>query len=185
MKITGGSLKVKALLSGRDGEETWEEKADQLRVYSGSGFRLVQSAEAGMVCAVTGLSHTRAGEGLGAETNGEQELLEPVLTYRIAFPEDCDAHRMLGDLKTLEEEIPELHIVWEEELGEIHAQLMGEVQIENPMHSGWKPVVMCMLVMPIIPQGRIMRKCLNGRMAILTMRTVEACLLPWMAPKCV
>ena len=95
MKITGGSLKVKALLSGRDGEETWEEKADQLRVYSGSGFRLVQSAEAGMVCAVTGLSHTRAGEGLGAETNGEQELLEPVLTYRLILPEDADQNLSL------------------------------------------------------------------------------------------
>ena len=130
MKITGGSLKVKALLSGRDGEETWEEKADQLRVYSGSGFRLVQSAEAGMVCAVTGLSHTRAGEGLGAETNGEQELLEPVLTYRLILPENADQNSALKNLRLLEEEEPMLHVSCEEKTGEIFVQVMGQVQMD-------------------------------------------------------
>ena len=130
MKITGGSLKVKALLSGRDGEETWEEKADQLRVYSGSGFRLVQSAEAGMVCAVTGLSHTRVGEGLGAETNGEQELLEPVLTYRLILPEDADQNSALKNLRLLEEEEPMLHVSCEEKTGEIFVQVMGQVQMD-------------------------------------------------------
>ena len=124
LKVTGGELKVKDIV-GESGE-----KINEIRVYSGAKYEAVSSAAAGKACAVTGLSHTYPGQGLGVQPQSDVPVLEPVLTYRIAFPEDCDAHRMLGDLKTLEEEIPELHIVWEEELGEIHAQLMGEVQIE-------------------------------------------------------
>lgn len=143
MKITGGKLKVKDLLANRRGEsgalaggqrsgrvEDWEQKVDQIRIYSGSGFQPVMEAEAGMVCAVTGLEHTYAGEGLGAETEAELPLLEPVLSYRIELPPECDVHKTFLQLRQLEEEEPELHIVWDEQLGEIHAQLMGEVQIE-------------------------------------------------------
>ena len=127
MKITGGSLRVKALLT--DGESE-TEKVDQIRIYSGAGFRVVEEAPAGSVCAVTGPAHTRSGQGLGCETAADLPLLEPVLTYRIGLPEGCDVHGMLGKLKQLEEEEPQLHIVWKEGLGEIHAQVMGDVQIE-------------------------------------------------------
>lgn len=136
MKITGGSLRVKALLSNQkdDGslspEEVWQEKADQLRIYSGSQFQAVEQVEAGCICAVTGLDRTRCGEGLGAESSFDMPVLEPVLTYQIQLPEGCDAHAMIGKLRQLEEEEPHLHIVWEESSGEIHAQLMGEVEIE-------------------------------------------------------
>lgn len=134
LKITGGRLKVKDVLTGRNrdgtGSSGWEEKVDQIRIYSGSGYRTVPEAEAGAICAVTGLSATGAGEGLGIEPPSEIPLLEPVLTYRIILPEECDVHRNFLMLKRLEEEEPELHLVWLEGAGEIHAQVMGEVQIE-------------------------------------------------------
>ncbi|HBA63538.1 MAG TPA: translation elongation factor G [Lachnospiraceae bacterium] len=129
LKVTGGTLKVKMALTGRT-EEIWEEKVDQIRIYSGSGFRMVQEAAAGTVCAVTGLEHTRAGQSLGAEPQPDQPMLEPVLTYQIRLPEEVDVHRMLRNLRELEEEEPQLHIVWEEQTQEIHAQVMGEIQIE-------------------------------------------------------
>lgn len=131
MKITSGILKVKDLLSNdKDGEEGWQEKVNQIRIYSGEKYEMVQEATPGMVCAVTGLSYTYPGEGLGAEEESKAPVLEPVLNYRILLPKDCDAHTMLKHLRQLEEEDPMLRIVWNEELGEIHAQLMGEVQIE-------------------------------------------------------
>lgn len=136
MKITGGSLRVKALLTNQkpDGsvpeEQVWQEKADQLRIYSGSQFQTVDAVDAGTVCAVTGLDHTRCGEGLGTEFSSELPILEPVLTYQIQLPEGCDAHQIIGKLRQLEEEEPHLHILWDESSGEIHAQLMGEVEIE-------------------------------------------------------
>src|SRR5699024_10441237 len=105
-------------------------KADQLRLYSGAGFQPIQEAEAGTVCAVTGLSRTYAGEGLGLEENGPVPELEPVLTYQLLPPEGVNLHELLGNLRTLEEELPELHVVWREELGEIHVRVMGEVQLE-------------------------------------------------------
>ena len=126
MKITGGSLKVKALLSGPG----WEEKADQLRIYSGAKFQAVDEAAAGTVCAVTGLSATAAGEGLGAEAEALPPALEPVLTYQVVLPAGQDPHTALQKLRQLEEEDPQLHLVWNERLGEIHLQLMGEVQLE-------------------------------------------------------
>lgn len=126
MKITGGSLKVKQVLSGED----WEEKADQIRIYSGAGFEAVKEAPAGSVCAVTGLTRTHAGQGLGIEQTSGEPLLIPVLNYEIQLPEECDVHRMFLKLRQLEEEEPELHIVWNPQLNEIHAQVMGEVQIE-------------------------------------------------------
>ena len=126
MKITGGSLKVKAPLSGPG----WEEKADQLRIYSGAKFQAVDEAAAGTVCAVTGLSATAAGEGLGAEAEALPPALEPVLTYQVVLPAGQDPHTALQKLKQLEEEDPQLHLVWNERLGELHVQLMGEVQLE-------------------------------------------------------
>ena len=126
MKITGGSLKVKQVLSGED----WEEKADQIRIYSGAGFEAVKEAPAGSVCAVTGLTRTYAGQGLGIEQTSGEPLLIPVLNYEIQLPEECDVHQMFLKLRQLEEEEPELHIVWNPQLNEIHAQVMGEVQIE-------------------------------------------------------
>lgn len=130
MKIIGGSLKVKAVLRGGDGDEAWEEKVNQIRVCSGSSFRAVNEAQAGMVCAVTGLNHTKAGEGLGTECGVHLPVLEPVLSYQIRIPEDCDVHQTYRKFLQLEEEEPELHITWNKELGEIYAQLMGEVQTE-------------------------------------------------------
>lgn len=182
MKITGGSLKAKTVLTNRKTTETseqftggnkeeskreiqsgqgegtehakdirmdsvcsrarqadgtveaagdiWEEKADQIRIYSGARFEMVQEVPAGTVCAVTGLTKTWPGQGLGIEGASGSPVLEPVLTYRIELPEGCDVHGMLQKLRQLEEEEPELHIVWNEQLGEIHAQVMGEVQIE-------------------------------------------------------
>ena len=122
LKITGGVLKVKQMLG--------EEKADQIRIYSGEKYEMVQEAKSGMVCAVTGLNYTYPGEGLGIECDSETPALEPVLSYKIELPEGCDVHKMLGNLRILEEEDPMLKIVWNEELGEIHAKLMGAVQIE-------------------------------------------------------
>lgn len=128
LKITGGNLKVKDILRNVDGE--WEEKVNQIRIYSGEKFESVAEAGQGCVCAVTGLTKTCPGEGLGFEDQSEAPVLEPVLSYRIELPEGVDAHKMLLKLKQLEEEDPQLHIEWNEQLGEIHAKLMGEVQIE-------------------------------------------------------
>ena len=124
LKITGGTLSVKEVLPDV------EEKVNQIRIYSGAKYELVPSVRAGKVCAVTGPEDTCPGQGLGAEQASDMPVLEPVLTYRIVLPEDCDVHAMLRNLRQLEEEEPELHIVWDEASGEIHAQLMGEVQIE-------------------------------------------------------
>ena len=99
-------------------------------MYDGAGFSAVNEALAGSVCAVTGLSRTFAGECLGAEQMGKEAVLTPVLTYEIQLPQGCDVHNMLKNLRELEEEEPLLHILWNEQLGEIHAQVMGEVQIE-------------------------------------------------------
>ena len=132
MKITSGELKVKSLLKGGQVSEPWEEKVDQIRIYSGEKFETVQQAKTGMLCAVTGLKHTFPGEGLGTEA-GKQAvapMLEPVLNYQVYFPEQVDAHTMLGYMRQIEEEDPMLRVIWNEELGEIHVQLMGEVQTE-------------------------------------------------------
>lgn len=130
LKVTGGTLKVKDLLSGGEGEEGWEEKVNQIRLYSGPRYEAAEEAEAGTVCAVTGLTRTRPGEGLGAERAFSVPILEPVLTYEIRLPAGCDPRQMLKSLRILEEEEPQLHIRWDEQLQEIQAQLMGEVQTE-------------------------------------------------------
>ena len=134
LKVTGGSLRVKSVLTNRaaglDGDRVWEEKADQIRIYSGAKFQAVDEAPAGTVCAVTGLSRTRPGEGLGVEAASAAPVVEPVLSYRVELPDGCDAHTALRKLRMLEEEDPQLHLVWNEQLREIHVQLMGEVQLE-------------------------------------------------------
>lgn len=148
LKVTSGTLKVKDTLTGIAGKQqskkesdlvqdrsetvmnSWEEKVNQIRIYSGEKYEMVQEAKSGMVCAVTGLNYTYPGEGLGIECDSEAPALEPVLSYKIELPEGCDVHKMLGNLRILEEEDPMLKIVWNEELGEIHAKLMGAVQIE-------------------------------------------------------
>ena len=128
LKVTGGSLKVRTLLEGENG--TWQEKVNQIRIYSGSKYQTLEEAPAGTVCAVTGLSQTRPGDPLGAEPPAGEPELEPVLTYQVILPQGCDRHTMLRNLRQLEEEDPQLRVVWNETLEEIHLQLMGEVQVE-------------------------------------------------------
>lgn len=130
LKVTGGTLRVKAPLAYSVGETQYDEKADQLRRYSGTKFQAVNEAPAGMVVAVTGLSHTYVGLGLGTEQEASAPLLEPVLTYHLSLPNGEDAHTVLPKLRELEEEDPMLRIVWNERAGEIHVQLMGKIQLE-------------------------------------------------------
>ena len=122
IKMTGGSLKVKEVIG--------EEKADQIRFYSGAQFHAENEAVAGEVCAVTGLESTYAGQGLGIEESLEQPVLAPVLTYQLILPAGAEPHVVYRKLMLLEEEEPLLHLVWEEQTKEIRAQVMGEVQIE-------------------------------------------------------
>ena len=126
LKVTGGRLRVKTLLSG-DG---WEEKADQLRIYSGTKYTLTETADAGTVCAVTGLSRTEPGDGLGMETAQEAPVLLPVLEYRLVPEESISPQEAFLRLKQLAEEDPQLHPVWDARHQEIRMQLMGEVQME-------------------------------------------------------
>ena len=130
LRVTGGELKVKAQLSGETDGEPWAEKANQLRLYSGTKYTLAETVHPGQVCAVTGLTKARQGEGLGAERDSDLPVLEPVLSYQVLLPEGADVHAALGKLHRLEEEEPQLHVVWNETLGEIHVQLMGEIQLE-------------------------------------------------------
>lgn len=122
LKVTGGSLKAK--------QQIGDEKVNQIRIYSGEKFSAVSEVQAGTICAVTGLELTRAGDGLGCESGGEMPLLSPVLNYELKLPEGVDALQFLPKLKKLEEEDPELHIVWNSLLKKIQIQIMGTVQIE-------------------------------------------------------
>ena len=130
LRVTGGTLKVKAQLTGESDGGPWAEKANQLRLYSGVKYTLAEEVGPGQVCAVTGLTQAHPGEGLGAERDSDLPVLEPVLSYQVLLPEGADIHAALGKLHRLEEEEPQLHVVWNETLGEIHVQLMGEVQLE-------------------------------------------------------
>lgn len=123
LKITGGTLKVKEKLN--DGE-----KIEQIRIYSGATYQPVNEVSAGTICAVTGLNTSKAGDGLGNEAHSRRPVLEPVLTYSLDFPQDCDMQKMFLNLKQLEEEDPTLHITWNQESGKIHTQVMGEIQLE-------------------------------------------------------
>ena len=127
LKITSGCLKVKEFLQEKGKEP---EKVNQIRIYSGMKYETVNEAMPGMICAVTGPLNTYPGQGIGTEAESELPVLEPVLNYRVELPEGCDAHKMLAELKQLEEEEPELHITWNEPAQEIQVQVMGEVQIE-------------------------------------------------------
>lgn len=141
LKVTGGEFKAKTMLSGTarvgtdlgeskiDDDGMWHEKADQVRVYSGAKFTTVDSVVAGTVCAVTGLTRTFPGAGLGKESDGVNPVLQPVLTYTL-LPGKCDIHTCLVALRELEDEDPLLHVVWQSHLEEVHLQLMGAVQLE-------------------------------------------------------
>ena len=126
MKITGGALRVRDGVKGPD----WEEKAAQIRLYSGARFTPAEEAPAGTVCAVAGLTCTRAGQGLGAEEDWAGPELEPVLACQVLPPEGGDVHTLLAQLRVLEEEDPQLQVEWDEGAGEIRVRLMGEVQLE-------------------------------------------------------
>ena len=133
LKVTGGSLRVKMPVGNSRsgaGEEIWEEKCDQLRLYNGGSYEAVDTVKAGEVCAVTGLTKTFAGQGLGYESENSTPILEPVLTYRLLLPPEVDPVVALGKLRQLEEEEPQLHVLWQEENREIHMQVMGQVQME-------------------------------------------------------
>jgi len=130
MKITGGELNVKEKLTGQTNGEVWEEKVDQIRVYSGEKSDPVSKAEAGMVCAVTGLTRAGCGDGLGAESEGAPPLLEPVLSYKVLLPEGVDMYVALANFRTVEEEEPTLKINFDKQNKEIHFLVMGEVQLE-------------------------------------------------------
>lgn len=143
-EVSNERLKYKTTFSGKKSENRnttsqakaeqpqilWKEKVNQIRIYSGSSFQMINEATAGSICAVTGLTQTKCGQGLGFEQDEMESLLEPVLTYQIIVPEDCDVHQTWLKLKQLEEEDPQLHIVWNEQVNEIHARVMGAVQIE-------------------------------------------------------
>ena len=130
LKVTGGTLRVKDMLNGKAGEEEWAEKVNQIRIYSGEKYEAVSEAAAGTVCAVTGLTKTYPGEGLGIEEESILPVLEPVRSVKLVLPKKVPVAVMLPKLKQLEEENPELHIVYREETGEILIKLMGEVQLE-------------------------------------------------------
>ena len=126
LKVTGGELRVKDKISYEDKEE----KADQIRLYSGEKFETAECVQAGEVCAVTGLTASYPGQGLVEEKDTKVPVLEPVLNYQIHLPQEVKPAEMMLKLKELEEEDPQLHIVWNEQLQEIHAQIMGQVQME-------------------------------------------------------
>ena len=131
LKVTGGSLRVRGLLRyGNSKGEPVEEKLLQLRLYSGEKFTAADEVLPGQLCAITGLSATYSGQGLGAEPAAAPPVLEPVMTYRIGLPGTCDPATALPKLRLLEEEDPQLHILWDDRLGQIHVQLMGKVQLE-------------------------------------------------------
>lgn len=128
MKITGGSLKVKEVLKSEKNINA--EKVNQIRLYSGEKFTAVDEAQAGTVCAVTGITFTNSGDGLGTEDNSSMPVLTPVLTYTVNVPDGTDAHTVLSNMKILEGEDPQLEVEWNERYSEIHVKLMGDIQLE-------------------------------------------------------
>lgn len=124
MKVTGGSLKCREQIEGTEG------KVNQIRIYSGARYETVEEAPAGMVCAVTGLGETSAGQGVGCEQGNMFAGLEPVLSYKVSYPEDKDAVVVLRDIRQLEEEEPELHVEFAQETREIFVKVMGQVQLQ-------------------------------------------------------
>lgn len=130
MKITGGELKVKSAVSYTADDVKYNEKINQIRIYSGKKYNTADTACAGTVCAVTGLTSAYVGQGLGSEENSSLPVLEPVLTYGIILPPDIDSHVAIEKLRILEAEDPQLHVVWNERSGQIQVRLMGKIQLE-------------------------------------------------------
>lgn len=128
MKITGGTLKVKEILKSEKNINS--EKVNQIRLYSGEKFTAVDEATAGTVCAVTGITFTNSGDGLGVEDNSSNPMLTPVLTYTVNVPDSTDAHTVLSDMRILEAEDPQLKVEWNGRYSEIHVKLMGDIQLE-------------------------------------------------------
>ena len=128
LKVTGGRLKVKEVLAGRGNQNG--EKVNQIRIYSGEKFTTADTADAGTVCAVTGITFARPGDGLGAEKDTGLPILEPVFTYRLRIPENVNTHTVLEKMRILESEDPQLKVLWNERLNEIQVQLMGDIQLE-------------------------------------------------------
>ena len=135
LKVTGGRLKVRALLPYDVKGEHYEEKIKELRLYSGAKYTQTEEIEAGTLCALVGLSRTFPGQSLGCEPQGCAPMLEPVMTYALELPEGCDPRAMLPKLLELGEEDPQLHILWDERLRSIQVRLMGQVQIEVLKHQ--------------------------------------------------
>lgn len=137
LKVTNGTLRVRDIVSGKEyhrmgnlGEKEWAEKISQIRIYSGNHYEAVAEMETGGICAVTGLTKTMPGMGLGVEDNADIPMLEPVLTYKVGHAEDVDDIALLEKLGELCEEFPELSVSWQEETSSIQVRLMGEVQID-------------------------------------------------------
>ena len=130
LKITGGSIKVKDLLRHSPNGENTEEKIDQIRIYSGAKYDLISEAAAGEICCVTGPERTFPGEGLGAERTSFTAQLVPVLSCKILPPADVNVHELYTKLSQIAQEDPQLHIVWDDALHEIHLHPMGDIQLE-------------------------------------------------------
>lgn len=128
LKITGGRLRVREILQSDKNHNA--EKVNQIRIYSGEKFNTADEVSAGTICAVTGISFTRPGDGLGAEKNAGLPVLEPVFTYRMILPDGADTHTALEKMRILENEDPQLKVIWNERLEEIQVQLMGDIQLE-------------------------------------------------------
>lgn len=134
MKITGGFIKVKDILSGITDGNQWSEKINDIRVYSGKKFKSISEADAGCICAISGLNNTYPGQGLGFEMQSESPNLQPVLSYQIIIPENVNINQAYKMLKELEEEDPTLSLKWNEETKEIIANVMGPIQIQVLKH---------------------------------------------------
>ena len=130
LKLTGGALRVRMPISGGQGEKSWLEKVDQIRLYSGDRFQTVEEIPPGTVCAVTGLSGTYPGQGLGIEESAQPPVLVPVLVYQVNLPDSIQPHTALTAMRQLEEEDPQLQVQWREQSRDIHVRMMGEVQLE-------------------------------------------------------
>ena len=131
LKVTGGKLQIRDTITYRDNKDKqYTEKAVQLRLYSGEKFTAPEEVLPGELVSVTGLSATFAGQGLGAEQGSPAPVLEPVMTYRVALPKSCDPLTFLPKIRLLEEEDPQLHVLWDDHLKQIHVQIMGKIQLE-------------------------------------------------------
>lgn len=128
LKVTGGTLSVRDTVispKNKDGE-----KINQIRIYNGDKYTVTDKAESGTVCAVTGITFAQSGDGLGNEKNSSMPILQPVLNYKLELPENADPHKVFDNMKILEREDPQLKVVWNQRLSEIHIQLMGDIQLE-------------------------------------------------------